>query len=306
MFNPARPDDRGVPIVSFPELLSMLRDLADHRGSTPARVHDLHRNLRYQRQAHDLCRTLTGRGLGPSTAELAQELRALEKALGLWRDCQVGLRLVRPGRRREVSGSGHRWLVEVRSRLRSDARSFGARSSKLARGVIRKSSPEDLYQVLRERSPPSGKRARSAWYPEYHRRYDSIRHALNSTKGTMSAKRVHRIRQSFRRLRLLRHLSPFEGIPPLPGRIVQLTGDLGRIHDLDRLLELTDRAPRGRGRKEVRRAIRRDRDRRMKRLAASINHQGIRAWERGAPEAWTAVNDWTVESEPSGPAMGLA
>ena len=92
-------------------------------------------------------------------------------------------------------------------------------------------------------------------------------------------------------------MNPWGTESEVPGRLGVLTKTLGRLHDLDRLRELSRPTPGDRGRKEVRRAIRRRRGRQADRLDGLLRNHKILHWASESLVAHPLDVEWT-----SGPA----
>ncbi|MCI4323878.1 MAG: CHAD domain-containing protein [Thermoplasmata archaeon] len=265
------------------ELLLAFRAISVQAQSPASQVHFLHRALRNGRQRREVIRTLSGGRPTVGSAAVREDLRSIETSFGLWRDYQVALGLLSVEHWSDVSEEAQHWLTAARSTVRSQRRAHARQTSNFLRAVLARRPGPELRLALEVPAVPQGARAQRAWIAASCDRSASLRDALDSATTSPSKRRVHHLRQEIRRSRLLASLNPFGTEPELPRRLPKLTSALGRIHDLDRLREITRGAAGDRGRKEVRRTIRRTRDRQLERLVVLLQNRKLQEWASRFP-----------------------
>lgn len=188
-----------------------VRRLARGAPVSRDRVHTLHRSLRRAR--------LERRLLGDRTP-LARE-RALERALGHWRDLQLFGSILRQHAPPRATGRERTWIARQTSRLAADTvrarREAIARAAQLARGA-------------------RAKRRATAGPPRERKARRGVSEALRQARVRLSAERGHALRKALRRLTVAIDLGrAMAGRPPhrRPSELRTLVAALGRLHDLD-------------------------------------------------------------------------
>ncbi len=250
------------------------------QGSVEA-LHDIRVALRRMRS---LCMTfgkLDKKFLDPLDRRASKlcdrmgDARDLDVWIGLFRE------LIREGGVEDVSVRDRRAVLSLlqqeRTRLAADALSCGAfrRVKQMLREYLRRPLP----QRRKERSPPAVYQAR---------RMLAVRKLIEDRRkqaGNFSKGPAHDLRRAGRRLR---YLSEFfaEGMGPICVRagnwITQAQAALGKVHDCDSALDLSQGLPTGKARAVVRRALKRRRAEHLRKFKA--------AWKEYAnprlQEAW--------------------
>ncbi len=251
---------------------------------TPEQLHDLHRSMRRLRHALDLW----GRLLRPRdralARPLARRLARLARLVGRVRDRDVMIALVEGGSLPAPRAGDAREVARLRARWRDDART----GRELLRVFLRSERDAHLFEQLGATlsfPPRSGAPERLPQLLDEMEgtRRERVRVAHRRARRKGSVRRLHRLRIQVRRLRHLGELRDHLETDrrSLPPRLVRrLQSELGRLHDLDIVL---DGLGGGLARSGWGTALRRERRRLQRAIATTLG--GSRwPWRTVAPQ----------------------
>ena len=211
---------------------------------TPATLHRLHRDLRRLRVGLALWQEI-GNGRSPSRLPgLDRRLRHLAQLVGQVRDRDVAVALLAEVDHAAGSHAERERLDRYRARLRDDA----GIGRELLRAYLRSERAAGLLdEVARtlEGRPrtPAGSRLHRLLDSHHTELHEKVVRAHRRARRRPSMNRLHRLRIRVRRLRQLTDLAVAldpDGTPAVNGPWRKLQGDLGRLHDLDVLLQALD------------------------------------------------------------------
>jgi CHAD domain-containing protein len=245
---------------------------------TPEGLHELHRSMRRLRHALGFWTRLLRPGDRSLLKPLDRRLGRLARLVGRVRDRDVMLALIEGGSLAAPKPVDAPMVARLRARWRDDART----GRELLRVFLRSERDAHLFEQLAATLtllPRSGapKNLPVLLDEEEATRREQIRVAHRRARRKASASRFHRLRIQVRRLR---HLSELRGAldpehPALPPPVVRrLQSQLGRLHDLDLVLEGLGS---GLTRSEWGKALRRER-RRLRRSIDTTIHQPRWPW----------------------------
>lgn len=208
---------------------------------TPGSLHRLHRELRRLRSGL----TVWERLLDPAARErlrpLDRRLKRLARLVGRIRDRDIAIQLLAHVDQPEWAPEEVARLAEFRTRLRDDART----GRELLRAFLRAERAAQLFEAIaaRWRAPRVRYRVRDVrdvLRRVHERDEDRLRSAHRDARKKPSSARMHRLRLRVRSLRhdteLARALDPLR-TPPVPAARRRLQAELGRLHDLDVVLD---------------------------------------------------------------------
>lgn len=263
-------------------------EVARHPHPTPGNLHNLHRDLRRLRTGLGVWHELVPPSQQERLVILDRRLQRLARLVGEVRDRDVAVDLLG-----SVEAAAHRRrdqerLERYRSRLRDDARTgrellramlrsendahlFGEVSTFLA-GPVRASAPRAIPRLLTEHRS---------------RGHEKLVTAHRKARRRPSMNRLHRLRIRVRRLRQFTDLAGAidpGAAPSVAGSLRSLQQGLGRLHDLDVLLQRLEPAFR-----ETRwaRALRKERRRQRRRIVTALD--AVRPRRPGVAEAPRSV-----------------
>jgi CHAD domain-containing protein len=208
---------------------------------TPESLHDLHRDMRRLKQSL----TLWARVLRPKDRALLKpldrRLSRLARLVGRVRDRDVMLALIEGGSLPAPRRAEAPLVARLRARWRDDART----GRELLRVFLRSERDAHLFEQVRATLTlpprPKGPVNLPALLDEEEReREERVRVAHKKARRKGSVTRLHRLRIQVRRLRHLGELrgdlDPRRPAGPPPA-VRRLQSQLGRLHDLDIILD---------------------------------------------------------------------
>ena len=205
-------------------------------GMTPADLHAAHRTVRRLRLDLSLARRILPRSKRDRMNSLDSRLRSLGRLLGGVRDLDVSAGWARPSSDENGFPGGD---ATTFSRLVDDAHT----GRELLRALLATERSRGLSKELARIPrwfPNQARRIARAVDKERRRSYRRLRLAHRKGLRDPTVKRLHSVRIALRRARHMREaraLPEETSIVPLPGRLRKLQAALGRIHDLDTLLD---------------------------------------------------------------------
>ena len=215
--------------------------IAGHPDPSPERLHRFHRDLRRIRVELETLRHLLPRGDRDRAAELLRRLGRVARLVGEVRDFDVGLALLAHPRLRRASGSSSEDFVRTRGRLQEEARTGRALLGAFLRAELDRGLVMELERVLAVARPRmSERRLERAAATERARSGGRAMRAIRRARRRPSPRRMHRLRSALRHARHLHELSsPGTGrdLRPFSSRLERLQQALGRLHDLDVLID---------------------------------------------------------------------
>jgi CHAD domain-containing protein len=249
---------------------------------SPERLHRLHADLRRLRVEYRLMATGFSPTLRGHARALDRRLSELARRVGEVRDSDVQLHLLEEAARHESSGSLRFAHEELLRRFADDART----GRELLRAYVRAEHEAELLEALTRSLDEPG---RSSFPParlerRLTRDRERLRRAFKKARRKPSVPRSHRLRIRLRRLRYLTELMgtlPGPRPPPYPTRLIRLQRDLGRVHDLDLLIDWMDGLPPGVRDSEWARGLRREQHEARRALRAELDRGAVRAAIRG-------------------------
>jgi CHAD domain-containing protein len=255
-------------------LADVVRDVDDvihHAHPSPASLHRLHREMRRLRTALGIWRELLGAAGQAEVRPLAQRVRRLTRLVGQVRDRDVTLGLLEGVTDRTETEEEREELQRIRSRLADDART----GRELLRAFLRSERQAHLFELVGEAFdlPP---RARSSTElarllaDHQHVGHAKVVSAHKKARRRPTMDRLHRLRIRVRRLRQISELASAvdpEHDPAVAESLRRLQQNLGRLHDLDVLLQDLDPAFKETSWTKV---LRRERRRQRKSIAKSL------------------------------------
>jgi CHAD domain-containing protein len=270
------------PATARPATLARELDLllADVAGSvddvivrahpTPESLHELHRQMRRLRHGLALWEELLATHHRELVQPLDRRLKRIARLVGRVRDRDVMLELIE-GPTLPRPDPDDPQFARLRARLRDDART----GRELLRVILRSERDAQLFDSLRGslEFPPlraSTGRLQQLLEEEEARRQKETRAAQRRARRRPTSARMHRLRIRARRLR---HLAEFRARlePSYPSRVAtpvrRLQSQLGRLHDLDIVLDGIDATTRA---SPWGRALRRERRKARDRIRSSL------------------------------------
>lgn len=221
-----------------------LRSCAFRTTPDPETLHRLHRDLRELRVTHRLLVPLPGGAGGEDATD--RRLNGLAGLVGEVRDRDVAIDLLLRSR-----GSGEGGMLR---RLQTQLRHEGQVGRELLRAQARTELERHLLQtVIRDLSSapvPSPTRLRRAMETSLAQRYATVVRAFRRSLRKPSTRRLHRLRISLRNARALRLLVGRVTSHPanaVPVELEKLQKTLGRLHDLDMVMDRVAALPAGFG-----------------------------------------------------------
>ncbi|MEM0129649.1 MAG: CHAD domain-containing protein [Thermoplasmata archaeon] len=246
----------------------------------PARLHDLHRDLRRSRQLlawTARSRSSRGRTTDRERTELVRRLRRLGRIAGAARDADVSLALwgrfgpPSSGRRRPRGPAG-RFAIHLAERARRDREAAAV--------ALRTERNRDLFETVARRleDMATGRPGRSPLAAALDRAGPRLVRRLARARRRAvhrgDPKDFHRVRSAIRRLRLAATIAAALGRGPSVDRtrrFASLQRQLGELHDRDLLAAALDRRLPRWERTGWGARFRADRERRRTRLLAALH-----------------------------------
>jgi len=238
---------------------------------SPESLHHLHRDMRRLGAGLGVWQRLLASRDRELLRPLDARVRRLSRLVGRVRDRDIAIALLervdgKPYSRREA-----RRLAQYRTRLRDDART----GRELLRAFLRAERDAHLFDRVQDsfHVKPPARRATglpSLIAKSHDRNRERLEEAHRRARRRPTAARLHRLRI---RVRGLRHLSEIStrvvpnSTPGFTPALRKLQGDLGRLHDLDVVLDGLDREVRSTAWAE---ALRRKRRRQRRRIAERL------------------------------------
>jgi CHAD domain-containing protein len=257
---------------------------------TAGSLHRLHRELRRLRTALTVWESVLVHHDRERLRPLDERLKRLARLVGRIRDRDVGIDLL-------AHVDAGRWepeeaarLAQYRTRLRDDART----GRELLRAFLRAEQEAGLFREVRASWNRLGLRYRThdirrAIVRAKEDGEDRVRSAHRAARKRPSVGRLHRLRI---RVRGLRHVTDLEGsidpadAPSLSAPVRRLQRDLGRLHDLDVVLDGLVPDVRGTAWAE---ALREERRRLRATLVTELDQKAVPLWATRRPRGAAAA-----------------
>lgn len=253
---------------------------------TPGSLHRLHRNLRRLRTGLVVWGELVPPSQRPPLATLDRRLRRLAQLVGEVRDRDVAVDLLGSVEASARRRRDRERLERYRGRLRDDART----GRELLRALLRSENDGRLFEEVGRFLSGPVRAGATRMVPRLifeHRSRGGERLAVAHRKARKrpSMNRLHRLRIRVRRLRQITDLAGAVDpttAEPVAGSLRSLQQGLGRLHDLDVLLDRLDPTVR-----ETRwaRTLRKERRRQRRTMVTALDSIRPSRAERGAPAA---------------------
>ncbi len=219
-------------------------EVVRHPLPTPGSLHRLHRDLRRLRTGLVVWGKLVPSSQRPFLATLDRRLRRLAQLVGEVRDRDVAVDLLGNVETSARRRRDRERLERYRGRLRDDART----GRELLRALLRSESDGQLFEEVGRFLAAPVRAGAPRMVPRLiseHRSRGGERLALAHRKARKrpSMNRLHRLRIRVRRLRQITDLAGAVDpttAEPVAGSLRSLQQGLGRLHDLDVLLDRLD------------------------------------------------------------------
>ncbi len=271
------------------EVVREVDDVLHHPRPSPASLHRLHREMRRLRTALGIWGEILGAAGQAELRPLIGRLRRLTRLVGQVRDRDVTLGLLEGVAERPSSDEEREQLRQYRTRLADDART----GRELLRAFLRSERQARLFDLVAEgfdRKPRVRSSAQLARVLTDHQRrgHAKVASAHKKARRRPSMDRLHRLRIRVRRLRQISELASAvdpEHDPAVAESLRRLQQHLGRLHDLDVLVQDLDPALKGAA---WARALRRERRRQRKAIAKVLRSRRPRSVPDDLPGGGTA------------------
>lgn len=212
---------------------------------TPESLHRLHRDLRRLAAGLAIWQELLARRDRELLRPLDARLRRLSQLVGRVRDRDIAIGLLERGDGSTSTPRERQSLERYRARLGDDART----GRELLRAFLRAERDAHLFDRVQESFHVRPPDRRAADLPRmlarsHTKSRERLDRAHRRARRRPSSARLHRLRI---RVRGVRHLSEIStkilprSTPPFPAFLRRLQSDLGRLHDLDVVLDGLDR-----------------------------------------------------------------
>jgi CHAD domain-containing protein len=219
-------------------------DLTVRAHPSPESLHDLHRSMRRLRHAFALWEQLLPPGRRAALRPLDRRLTRLARLVGQVRDRDVMLALIEGSGVPRPPGADLPRVARLRARLRDDGRT----GRELLKVFLRSERDAGLFDELSRvlayvprRAAPGALRTILA--EEGRVRRARVRSARRKARRRPTAARLHRLRIRVRRLRhlseLVVHVDPSHPLP-VSATVARVQAELGRLHDLDIVIDGLD------------------------------------------------------------------
>jgi CHAD domain-containing protein len=226
------------------EVAGSVEEVVARPHASPKSLHQLHREMRRLRHALSLWEHLLASRHQELVHPLDLRLKRLARLVGRVRDRDVMIDLIEGASLPRPSAADAESVTRLRARLRDDART----GRELLRVFLRSEADAHLFEGLRESLEfvprrSAGARLDDVLEKEEMLRREGVRAAHRNARRRPSSARLHRLRIQVRRLRHLTevrkrldraHRGTFSP------KMRQLQAQLGRLHDLDIVLEGLD------------------------------------------------------------------
>lgn len=223
------------------EVSRRVEAVVERPHASPALLHDLHRDMRRLRTGLAVWRELVGRADRATLEPLDRRIRRLAQLIGQVRDRDVEIDLLGGVEKEARSDRERERLDRYRTRLHDDART----GRELMRAFLRSERDALLLDEVRSvlKAPVRSERTRRlgrllAEHETLVR--EKLAAAHRKARRRPSMQRLHRLRIRVRRLRQISDLAHAVESPnamPVAAPLRRLQQHLGRLHDLDVLLE---------------------------------------------------------------------
>jgi CHAD domain-containing protein len=249
---PRRPARPAVPPESLAreldrllsEVAGSVDDVVERPHPAPESLHQLHREMRRLRHALGIWERLLSARDRALVRPLDARLKRLARLIGRVRDRDVMLDLIEGGTLPAPKGRDAWAVARLRAKLRDDART----GRELLRVYLRSERDAHLFEAIRESAefvPHRGAAPHLAEVLEEEQKdqRSEVRSAHRRARRRPNASRLHQLRIEVRRLRHLgevrQRLEP-KNRAPFPPAVRRLQSRLGRMHDLDIVLQGLD------------------------------------------------------------------
>ena len=237
----------------------------------PESLHHLHRDMRRLGAGLDLWQRLLASRDRELLRPLDARVRRLSRLVGRVRDRDIAIALLERVDGKPYAREEAQRLEEYRTRLRDDART----GRELLRAFLRAERDAHLFDRVKDSFHVRPTSRRAAELPQLivrsqRRNHERLEVAHRRARRRPSAARLHRLRI---RVRGVRHLAEISTkiaptvVPEFSTALRKLQGDLGRLHDLDVVLDGLDREIRSTAWAE---ALRKKRRRQRRRIAEQL------------------------------------
>jgi CHAD domain-containing protein len=216
---------------------SRVSALAIHPTIGEESLHVLHRDLR---RLSVLFRPWRA-AISPESRKLAKEvqarLNAFARLCGQVRDRDVGLTVL-PSAPRNARSIGPEGIQNARGRLRKEARAGRRKLARFAEALSEDHTFAALRALVREAHEASDPRTwRLQTEAEFLRRVDGVSRSLDRAVARVSTPRLHDLRKELREMRLFREALATARPGDATEQLVRLQRDLGKLHDLDQVIQ---------------------------------------------------------------------
>jgi CHAD domain-containing protein len=216
---------------------SRVAHLATHPTIAEEPLHVLHRDLRRLVVWFRPWRA----SISPESRKLAKvvqtRVNSFARLCGQVRDRDVGLSVL-PSAPRKSRAIGPEGIQKARSRLRREARAGRRKLARLAGALMEDHTFQALGGLVREAheasDPNSWARQTEA---EFLRRVDEVSRSLDRAVARVSTPRLHDLRKELREMRLYGETLTASRPPESAEPLVRLQRDLGKLHDLDQVIQ---------------------------------------------------------------------
>jgi CHAD domain-containing protein len=250
----------------------------------PESLHSLHRDMRRLGAGLDLWRRLLASRDRELLRPLDARVRRLSRLVGRVRDRDIAIALLERVDGKPYSRGEARRLEQYRTRLRDDART----GRELLRAFLRAERDAHLFDRVQDSFHVRPAARRVTELPKliarsHLRNRARLEDAHRKARRRPSPSRLHHLRI---RVRGVRHLSEISKkvvptvVPEFSTALRKLQGDLGRLHDLDVVLDGLDREIRSTAWAE---ALRKKRRRQRRRIAERLREEPIPPEPVGGP-----------------------
>ena len=211
--------------------------LAEHPTIGEEPLHVLHRDLRRLGVLFRPWRT----SISPESRKLAKEVQArvnsFARLCGQVRDRDVGL-LVLPSAPRRSRSIGPEGIQNARGRLKREARAGRRKLARFAEALTEDRTFAALRGLVGEAREASDPRSWALQTEaEFLRRVDEVSRSLDRAVARVSTPRLHDLRKELREMRLFREALATSRPGDASEQLVRLQRDLGKLHDLDQVIQ---------------------------------------------------------------------
>ncbi len=262
----------------FAEVVREVDDVLHHPRPSPASLHRLHREMRRLRTGLGIWGEILGAAGQARLHPLLVRLRRLTRLVGQVRDRDVTLGLLEGVAERPAADDEREQLRQYRARLADDART----GRELLRAFLRSEREARLFDQIAEGfalkpRARSGVQLARVFAENQRRGHGKVVRAHRKARRRPTMDRLHRLRIRVRRLRQISELASAvdpEHDPAVAESLRRLQQHLGRLHDLDVLVQDLDPGLQG---ASWARALRRERRRQRKAIAKVLRARKPRA-----------------------------